>query len=360
MSSQGGERTEQPTHRKKQRAKSKGQVVKSQELKTALMTISAAAAIKFLGPAMKELLVQRFEICFSGLADVTITPASTPDLMFSYMKWGAALIAPIVSVLVVTGIGVNILTQGGLVFSSESIRFNPGALNPVRGAARLFGSRVWFKLGVDMVKVVLIGLVCWSVLRNAVAFFINNADVGLARALGNAGGFTLDLFFKSSLVLLLLGAADFSFQRRKHNKDLMMTKQEVKDESKESEGDPLIKGRIRSAQKDLLRRRMMQAVPEADVVLTNPTHIAVALKYDPEKMGAPRVVAKGQRLIAERIKAIARAAGVPVVEDKPLARALFKMAEVGQEIPVELYRAVAEVLSYVYRVKGKKVPVGKA
>ena len=139
-----------------------------------------------------------------------------------------------------------------------------------------------------------------------------------------------------------------------------MSKQEVKDESKESEGDPIIKGRIKTAQREMFRRRMMQAVPEADVVLTNPTHLAVAVKYDPETMDAPRVVAKGQRLIAEKIKEVARAAGVPVVEDKPLARALYKMAEVGQEIPIELYRAVAEVLSYVYKLKGKKVPMGKA
>ena len=135
-----------------------------------------------------------------------------------------------------------------------------------------------------------------------------------------------------------------------------MTKQETKDESKESEGDPLIKSRIRAAQRELLRRRMMQDVPDADVVLTNPTHIAVALKYDPTGMNAPVVVAKGERLIAEKIKQIAKDAGVPVIEDKPLARAIFKMTKIGEQIPADLYRAVAEVLSYVYKLKGKKIP----
>lgn len=356
MAGNQGEKTEQPTYRRKQKARLKGQIAKSQELKTAMMTLVAILAIKYMAPGLKERLTDMFISSLGTVATIPVDITTTPLILAHWIKWSAVLLGPLFATLVFTGVAVNMLTQGGFLFSTQAIRFDLSSINPINGVGRMFGGRIFFKLLVDVVKVIMIGFVCWGVMKSSTAMFINQADIGIADLLSSVGATVVDLFMKATLILFVLGVADFAFQRKKHTKDLKMTKQETKDEHKESEGDPLIKSRIRAAQRELLRRRMMQNVPDADVVLTNPTHIAVALKYDPTGMNAPIVVAKGERLIAERIKQIARDAGVPVIEDKPLARAIFKMTKIGEQIPADLYRAVAEVLSYVYKLKGKKIP----
>lgn len=350
------ERTEQPTQRRKERARRKGQVVKSAELKSALMVLTGVAALKFAGPWMKGQMVERFIESFARVADTSVTVESTPTILGSWASWSAGVLAPVFGVLVLVGIGAGWLIQGGVLFTTQSITFNLARLNPVTGAAQLFSGQLFFKLFRDGVKVLLIGYVCYRVVKEAIALTLDKADVGLWHTLSNVSDLVFSLCLKGGLVLLFLGFIDYTYMRREYFKDLRMTKRELKEEHKMSEGDPLIRSRIRAAQRELARRRMMQAVPTADVVLTNPTEIAVALKYDPETMNAPRVVAKGQRLIAEKIKALAKEFGVPIVEDKPLARSLFHMAAIGAEIPVELYRAVAEVLSYVYRLKGRLSP----
>jgi flagellar biosynthetic protein FlhB len=263
------------------------------------------------------------------------------------------------ALLLIVGIFVGVVIQGGFVFTTHPVRLNMARLNPVTGAMSLFSGRLLFSLFRDGVKVLLIGYVCYSVVKDAIVLTAEMADVHLAATLANVSDMVVSLGLKAGFVLLLLGFLDYAYMRREYYRDLKMTKQEVKDEFKQTEGDPVVRGRMRSMQLEIARRRMMQAVPQADVVLTNPTEIAVALKYEPEIMDAPKVVAKGQRLVAEKIKAIARQFGVPIVEDKFLARSLFKMAEVGEEIPYELYRAVAEVLSYVYRLKGRLSPLGQ-
>ncbi|MFH1278430.1 MAG: flagellar biosynthesis protein FlhB [Candidatus Eisenbacteria bacterium] len=358
MSESKHERTEKPSHRKQQKARRKGQVVRSNELKSAVMILAGAMVLKFSGPWMKEEMLRKFAWAIEESARTPVTAETAPGIIEAWIRWAGVLLSPTFLVLGAVGIAVNLFISGGLVISSQGIAFNPGKLNPITGAGRLLSGKVFFKLAVDGVKLVLIGLVCFHALKGAVPVLLEHVDVGLDYVFSNASGFALSILVKASLVLLLLGIVDFAYQRRSHTKDLMMSKREVKDEYKETEGDPIIKGRIRSAQRDLARRRMMQAVPEATVVLTNPTEIAVALKYDPDDMDAPRVVAKGKRLLAQRIRRIAEENGIPVVENKPLARSIYKLVEVGGEIPGHLYRAVAEVLSYVYRLRGRTSPLG--
>ena len=205
----------------------------------------------------------------------------------------------------------------------------------------------------SFLKILYIGVIAWFVLRGELDSLPALIDMSVGQILGFIGMTSLKVMFYVSLAMAVLAAVDFAYQRWQHHKDLMMTKQEVKDEYKQAEGDPKVKGRIRQMQRQMASRRMMAAVPNADVVITNPTHLAIAIQYNAEEMFAPQIVAKGAGLVAERIKAIALEHDVPVVENKPLARTLFKSTEVGDAVPAELYRAVAEVLAYVYRLKGK-------
>jgi flagellar biosynthetic protein FlhB len=306
---------------------------------------------------MKIRMLEKFTGIFENVAETPVTSESVSSILGGWGTWTGGLLSPLLAVLLVTGLFVGALIQGGFVFSLQPLSLNLSRLNPVTGAQNMFSGKMGFGLFRDFIKVLLIGWVCYHGVREAITFTLERADVELAQMLSNISQMVVSLALKAALVLLILGIVDYAYMRRRYFQDLKMTKREVKDEFKQSEGDPLIKGRIRRLQREAAFRRMMQAVPKADVVLTNPTEIAVALKYDGETMNAPQVVAKGQRLIAEKIKALAKEFGVPVVEDRFLARSLFKSTEIGEEIPMELYRAVAEILSYVYRLKGKLSPL---
>lgn len=353
-------KTERATPQRKRKARREGQVVKSNELKSALVILSAVTALRFLGPWMRDEMLDRFTRNFSSLADIPVTEQSVMAILVSWGMWWGQLVAPVFLLVAFVAVAASGLIQGGFVLSTQRIGLNVARLNPVTGAARLMSGGVFFNLVRDIFKVILIGYVCYRVVKDAIILTLERVDIGLGEILSSIGRLTMSLCFKAGVVLLLLGLVDYVYQRRRYFTDLKMTKREVKDERKETEGHPTIKGRIRSAQMKLAYRRMMQAVPKADVVLTNPTEIAVALRYDPEKMGAPQVVAKGQRLVAQKIKEVAEKSGVPIVEDKLLARSLFRITPLGGEIPVELYRAVAEILSYVYRLKGRLSPLGQS
>lgn len=358
MSESKHERTEKPSARKRTKARQKGQVVRSNELKSAVMITAGALVLNATGPWMKDEILRRFARSFEEMARTPVTAETVPVILESWARWSGHLLTPIFVALSAVGIAVNLFIMGGVTISAQGLAFNPGRLNPISGAARLFSGKVVFKLFVDALKLVLIGIVCFHALRGAIPVLLQHVDVGLDSVLSNASSFAMAILLKAGAILFLLGVFDYAYQRRSHTKELMMSKREVKDEYKETEGDPLIKGRLRSAQKELARRRMMQAVPEATVVLTNPTEIAVALKYDPDSMDAPRVVAKGKRLLAERIREIAKQHEIPIIENKPLARSLYKLVAVGDEIPAHLYRAVAEIMSYVYRLQGRLNPLG--
>jgi len=343
------DKTEAPTQRRRNEARQEGQVARSVDLNSALVLIAALLFIKVSGPSLVNCLRAVAIDSFTKFPkqDLTVTGVST-DLVRILLQTGTA-IAPLVIGVAVVGFAGSAL-QVGLVFSGKALQFKAERLNPITGIARMFSVRAGVELLKSIAKVLIVGYIVFSFLRTRYADIQGLVGADYRTSCSMIGQLTWDLLLRSGMALVVIAGLDYMFQRMQLEKQLRMTKQEVKEDYKRTEGDPVVKSRIRGKQRELARHRMMGDVPKADVVVTNPTHYAVALKYDPESGGAPVVLAKGQRLIAQRIKDIAIEAGVPIVENVQLARALYASVEIGQEIPAELYQAVAEILAYVYRL----------
>jgi flagellar biosynthetic protein FlhB len=345
------QRTEKPTYRKKEKARQKAHVARSTELTAAIVIIGGVIALKTLYPWFMSrtdgIAVQYLTNTFplESAADVQTIATDAVIRFFG-------LLAPFFVAILGMALAANYV-QVGFLFSSQPLAMSLDRINPISGMKRLFSMRSVMMVVISSAKAVLVGLVFYYSLKGSIDKYFTLGDCDIREIINFMVREIFRVCMKAGLVILLLGLADYVYQKHEYIKSLMMSKHELKEEYKEVEGSPLIKNRIRSAQRALARRRMMVAVPKADVVVTNPTHIAVALKYDGDKMAAPTVVAKGQRLIAEKIKEIATAHGVPMFENKPLAHSLYDLVEVGSEIPASLYKAVAEVLSYVYRLNGK-------
>ena len=345
-----GERTEEATPRKREKAREKGQVARSQEVNSFFVLVAGVTMMVAMSPHLTGtlarntgyLLSQCHFLAPSNLFGVSYLLAGNTKVMF----WA---LTPLAGLVLVAGVGANLL-QVGLKLTPSTMAFQWNRLNPISGAKRFFQKRTFFDLFKNVLKVGLISLLSWAVIRSLMT------DLNATSLLTVPG--ILDIaqsgFVKLMLVLLgflaLLAIVDWTFQRQQHEQELKMSSQEVKQEYKEFEGDPQIKARIRGLQLEASRRRMLADVPTADVVITNPTHFAVALKYEPGQP-APVVVAKGADFIAKKIREVARQSRVPVVENKPVARALYAEAEVGQMIPESLYQTVAEILAYVYRLR---------
>ena len=259
---------------------------------------------------------------------------------------------PVMFAIMIVGLAINVF-QVGLNFNTESIGFKPDKLNPINGFGRIFSKRSLVELLKSLLKIAIIGYFLYRFLSEQLLAMPQFIYFDLATSLGQVANIVFKMAFQVIGVIIVLGILDFGYQKWQTTQDLKMTKQEVKDEMKQTEGDPQIKGKIKQKQRQMAMSRMMQEVPKADVIVTNPTHFAVALQYK-KGMIAPVIVAKGQDLVAKRIKEIARDASVPIVENRPLARALYAGAEVGDMVPSELYQAVAEVLAYVYRLKHRR------
>lgn len=289
---------------------------------------------------------------FSNATEHVVT-ASNFTLYFKHVMLTFVIaVGPIMLVLMIVALGAN-LAQVGILFTSKPLEPKLDKLNVVKGMGRLVSKKALFDLSRDVFKLSLIGLIGYLAVTAEMKFVPLLPEMSISQIIGFLGSAAFRVALKCCLMLIILAVIDYAYQKWEYEKSIKMTKQEIKEEMKNTEGNPQVKGRIRQVQRDAAFRRMMSDVPKADVVVTNPTHIAVALQYDTESMDAPRVLAKGQRLIAERIKEIAEEHGILIVENKPLARALFKACEVGQQIPASLFRAVAEVLAYVYKLKGK-------
>jgi flagellar biosynthetic protein FlhB len=355
MDDSHGQRTEQPTHRKKQKAREKGKVAKSQELTAAIVVMGGIVVLKLLFPWILS-QTSDFTVKFLSPLPAVESFNDVRSLAVDLLVGGAGILAPFLIAVFGIALVANYI-QVGFLFSTQPLSLSLEKINPVAGFKRLFSVQSLVKVLINSAKAGLVGLVFFFAIKGGIDRYFALGDSGVRSVVEFMADEALAIAAKASLILLGLAMADYAYQRREHIKSLMMSKHELKEESKEVEGSPLIKSRIRSAQRELARRRMMNAVPMADVVVTNPTEIAVALKYQADGMSAPTVVAKGKRLLAERIKQIAREHGVPIYENKPLARSLYDLVEVGSEIPEHLYRAVAEILSYVYRLQGR-VPSG--
>jgi len=347
MAFEEGERTESATPRRRQEARERGQVARSPEVNSALVLLGAFGALAVGGAASGRVLLMTVEkgLHLPGPAD--LTPQTVRELLF----WAAAAfgqaIVPVALVAMGAGVLASIL-QVGFHITPQALRLNWARVNAIRGLASLLSLRGGAELGKALLKLAILGAVTYWTLRPEWSRFPQLVQMDLLEVLTWELNLGLGLGLKVVLAYCLLAALDYAYQRWQHEKSLRMTRSEVQEESRQQEGSPQVRARVRSLQRERAMRRMMQAVSRATVVVVNPTHIAVALEYEPKTMRAPRVTAKGKRRIAERILAIARAHGVPIVQDIPLARTLEKLVAVGAEIPVALYRAVAGILAYVY------------
>ena len=345
----GQERTEQATPKRLREAREKGQVPRSKELNSMALLMAAGGGFLLMG---ESILTGIQEILSNGLAIEhahTMDKYSVVEVFGNTLMQSLLVLAPMFLLLTVVVI-MTPLGLGGWSFSTKAISFKWEKLDPVKGVGRIFAWRGLMELLKVLAKFVLVAaistLILWSLIDEILGLGAESLKPALAHA-ANLCGWS---FLASSSVLIIIAAIDVPFQLWQHAKQLKMTKQEVKDESKETDGRPEVKGRIRALQQELSQRRMMEAVPEADVVITNPTHYAIALRYDQQNMQAPVVVAKGADLVAARIRMLADQHSVAIVSAPPLARALYASTELNQEIPAGLYVAVANVLSYVYQL----------
>ncbi|RMD93827.1 MAG: flagellar biosynthesis protein FlhB [Calditrichaeota bacterium] len=346
------DKTEQATPKRLQKARESGNVPKSAELNSVFILFFGIIVLYFLSGKILTNLILFFKSFYLNVGSVSVQSESIKLIFNSFLKNLLTVTLPLILVIAVVGISSNLL-QVGFLFTTKPLTPDLNKINPLAGFKRMFSLKSFVELSKGIFKVAIVGLIAyWTIIHHKQSFVLL-ANESVAQILNFSSSLVFRLVLNTSMALLVLAILDFMYQKWQYKKDLMMTKQEVKEEQKETEGDPLIKSTIRSLQRARARERMMQNAAEADVVVTNPTELAVALKYDPEVMQAPTVVAKGARLLAQRIKEIARQNDIPIYENKPLARSLFKMCEVGEQIPFELYHAVAEVLAYVYQLRHK-------
>jgi flagellar biosynthetic protein FlhB len=358
MADDGGEKTEEPTGHKLGKARSKGQVPKSMEITSGLVLLAAGSTLVLLAPMGWDRMVGMFRHFIWRFTEID---ATSPDLwpwLYTALRETFIMILPVALVIMVIGVAANVYQLGGFILNSEAVSFKIDKLNFIAGFRRLFKIKSLVECLKSILKLAIIGFFAYLVINSHMEEFAVMSEMEPVEIALLTLKVVVELFYKVVLVLLILGFFDFAYQKWQFMRDMRMTKQEVKDEYKQMDGDPKIKARIRQIQREASKKRMLASVPKADVVVTNPTHFAIALVYNSALAPAPLVLAKGQDLLAQRIKDIAREAKVPIVENKPLAQALYKAVEVGETIPLEFYKAVAEVLSYVYRLKGK-VPGGR-
>ena len=346
------EKTEKATPKRRKEAREKGQVAKSVEVTSVFVLCGAVAAFFFSGPWMFSQIKLFMHDIFIHLGDYEFGDfKSSQDFLVFVFQNGVLILFPLFLTIAVVGIAGNVI-QTGFVYSTKALTPNFSKLSPAKGFKKMFSARSLVELVKSVFKIAIVGVVAYLTIRKEIDKIPFLIDSDVFEILAFLGKSSLKICFVTSLVLIFMAALDFGFQKFQHEKELKMTRQEVKEESKQTEGDPKVKQRIRSVQMEMMRRRMINHVPEATVVITNPTRLAVAIKFEFGKMHAPQVVAKGAGVIAAQIRKKAREHDIPLVENKPLAQIMFKTVEVGGYIPAELYQAVAEILAYIYRLKG--------
>jgi len=348
------DKTEAPTPKRRREIREKGQVARSPEVGTAVSFLMAWLALKAFGEGTVRSLGEMLTFNFQSIKQPDFTTTGLMHTSMSNAMLFAKVLLPIVGLLVVSGVVVSVL-QVGFHISPKALRPQFSRVNPISGAKRFVSLKSLAELIKSLLKVAIVGFVAFKALNDHMVELSRLTGSDLRGGLSLVATVGLELLLKVGLAFLVLALLDYWFQRWQFEKSIRMTKQEVKEEARAQELNEQIRGRIRSLQRQLARKRMMQRVPQADVVITNPTHYAVALQYDASKMAAPRLVAKGQRLIAQQIKDLARQHGIPLVENKPLAQALYRAVDIDQEIPRELYKAVAEVLAFIYRLKPQRM-----
>jgi len=347
-----GEKTEAPTPRKEEDARKKGQVARSREVDSAIVMLAVIGVFKFGGAYMWRGLEDLTTDTWAHLGRNPLSIELTAEVGFALMGRSVLILAPLMGVILCVGLLGGVAQTNGLLFSREAIKPQFKRLNPIEGGKRLVASRqAWVNFGKALFKFTVLGGVAYlTFMSHWREITTIGMQAGILDSISILVAIAFDLAIRVALVLVVLAIVDLIFQRADMTRNLRMTKQEVKDEHRQTEGDPQMKGAIARQRRQLLAR-VMESVPKADVVVVNPTHYAVALKYDPTASTAPIVVAKGMNLVALRMKEVAREHHIPVIENPPLCRAIYKAARTGQEIPVELYEAVAEILAFVFRLR---------
>lgn len=349
----GGEKTERATPKKRQDARRKGQIAKSAELSGSIVLLAGVLSLMMFGGFLKERVMAMFTDVFLNRLTMEVTPSNVRQMLNEYGMQILIMLGPLMGITFVMALASSV-GQVGFMVTGEGITPKFSKINPIKGFQNIFSMRSFVEMLKSILKLVIIAYLVYSTLWGQRKDFASLAHTGTESIFHFTAKLTLVLGIKIGVALFIMAVLDYMYQRYEHEKSLRMSKQEIKDEYKKMEGDPLIKGKIRERQRRMAMQRMMQEVPKADVIITNPTHFAVALKYDGSKMEAPQIVAKGQDYVALRIRELAKEHGVMTMENKPLARALFQRAEIGDSVPADLFQAVAEVLAYVYKLKGRK------
>ena len=353
---EGGEKTEPATAKKLKDARDEGKVAKSRELNSALDLIVLFLCLKIFVSFVGEKFIDIFSYIYENMPDFVkineggLSVQAVAGLIASVTLKSLLIMLPFMAFGFVVTLLVSIVQVGWKV-STKPMKPELSKLNPLNGFKRIFSKDSLFELVKSILKIVIIIYIAYTSIKDNANDLFALYDLGLNQAVALVGTLIINTGIKISIVYLVIGLADFIYQKHKFNEDMKMTKQEVKDEYKNTEGDPQIKGRQRRKMQEVSQKRMMQDVPKADVVITNPTHFAVALKYEAKVSSAPVVLAKGEDYLAQKIKEVARENKIEIVENKPLARMLYHNVDVGAEIPPELYQAVAEVLAAVYKAK---------
>ncbi|MFH1574231.1 MAG: flagellar biosynthesis protein FlhB [Acidobacteriota bacterium] len=345
-------KTERPTPRKLQKAREKGQVARSKEVPSAFVLLGGFVFLSYGGMR----IIEGFQSQVRGFLTLRPPAEFTPTYVMAMATYIVtdvlALMGPALVVVLMLSTGANVI-QGGVTFSWHQLGFRFEKLNPKNGLSKVFSKNGIVELLKGLALLIVILAVSYGVIREHLPLYPRLVLMDAGQLLYWTALITYRICLRVGVALLVISAADFVFQKHRFTEQLKMTKQEVKDEFKDLEGDPLTRSRIRRIQREMARKRMMADVPTADVVVTNPTHYAVALSYKMESMEAPKVVAKGVGFLAIRIKELAQMHDIPLVENPPLARMLYKTVEVGAFIPVQLYQAVAEILAYIYKIRNK-------
>ncbi|SMF81683.1 flagellar biosynthetic protein FlhB [Paenibacillus uliginis N3/975] len=347
-----GEKTEKATPKKKQDTRKKGQIAKSTELSGSSVLMAAFLCFMMFGGYIRDHIVRLFTDVYLNRLTMDVTKENTIMLLGEYGIQILLLLAPLFIVVFVIALAINYV-QVGFLLTGDPLKMKFSKIDPIKGFKNIASMRSLVEFFKSIFKLTIISYLVYTSLWGARQGLSSLSLMSPEAIFHFTADVTLSLGIKIAVGLIILGALDYIYKIYEHAKNIRMSKQDIKDEYKKIEGDPLIKGKIRERQRRMALQRMMQEVPKADVIITNPTHFAVALKYDGSSMEAPQIIAKGQDYMALRIKEIAKKNGVITMENKPLARALYQRAEIGDTIPGDLFQAVAEVLAYVYKLKGK-------
>lgn len=346
------EKTEKATPKRRREARESGQVLQSKEINSAIIIIVSFLCLKNLGRFMFSNLLSFSNNFYKdyflnpdifNIKDVNI-------LMMKIICIVSIVVGPLTAIVLILGVSSSYL-QIGFLFTTKTLEIKLSRLNPIEGFKRILSKRALIELAKSIFKIIIIGYLIYQYAKKEIYNIFKLINLNVESIVTYIGNMVVSVGIRSGIALFILALFDYGYQWWEYEKNLKMSKQEIKEEYKQTEGNPQIKSRIRQKQRQIAMRRMMQDVPKADVIITNPTHFAIALKYDKEMYDAPYVLAKGADLVAKNIKDIAKKHGIPTVENKSLAQTLYKTVEIGQIIPEELYQAVAEVLAYVYSLR---------